>query len=124
MGKQVDVAKVKLPPGMSPLAKKEFRRIREELILMGVTEIDQPTLVAYLTHYAVWLEAKAQVEQLGAVVNTPKGQLQINPWHSVMKQNSELVKKWVQELGFSPGSRKRLGLAREEPEDDSELVGE
>ena len=116
------VSGLKLPKGMSPRAVREFRRIRPELVARGVCEIDLPALLAYLQHWAMWEEAREKLEELGTVVVTSQGQMQINPWHSVMKQNSELMKKWVQELGFSPGSRKRLGLVLEERLTDEDLV--
>jgi P27 family predicted phage terminase small subunit len=107
---------------MSARAVREFRRIRPELEARGICEIDLPALVAYLQHWAMWEEAREKLEEQGTVIVTAKGQLQINPYHSVLKQNSELMKKWVQELGFSPGSRKRLGLVLEEVLSDDDLV--
>jgi P27 family predicted phage terminase small subunit len=121
MSEKQKVGMIKLPPGTSPRAAKEFRRIRKELERRGIDEIDRPALMAYLCHHALWEEAKERLEELGPVVETSKGQMQINPWHSIMKQNSELLKKWVQELGFSPASRKRLGLELKEKPTDEEL---
>ena len=119
-----DVRKIKLPPGMSKRAQVEFARVRGELVRLGYVEIDQPALVAYLTHHALCEDAKEKMAELGPIILTPKGQVQINPWHSILKQNSELMKKWVQELGFSPGSRKRLGIELKPVEDDDELFEE
>jgi P27 family predicted phage terminase small subunit len=121
MGDKARVGELKMPKGLSPRAAKEFRRIKRELERLHVLAIDVPALTAYLTHYALWEEAKEQLDLHGAVILTTKGQAQINPWHSIMKQNSELLKKWIQELGFSPGSRKRLAIDMAEKPTDDEL---
>lgn len=115
------IKSIQLPKEMCDRAKKEFRRIKRELIKMGVMEIDRPALMAYLQHYALWEEARDRIRHEGSVIETPKGQMQINPWHSILKQNSELLKKWVNELGFSPASRKRLGLEVKAERSDKEL---
>lgn len=117
---RVKVGEVKLPKGIGKEARAEFRRVRPELIKLGYLEIDQPALLAYLTHYALWRRAKEEVE-LAPVITTVNGSVQISPWHSIMRQNSELMKKWCQELGFSPGSRRRLGIELEEAADEEEL---
>ncbi len=118
-----DVRTIKLPRGLDERARREFRRIKPELIECGYTEIDQPALIAYLTHWSLWSQAREALETEGMIVTTPKGFSQVNPWHSVLKQNSELVKKYIQELGLSPGSRKRLGLKREREPTDDDLFG-
>ena len=121
MAQRAKIKAIKLPEGTPERAVREFKRIKRAMEKLNVLEIDRPALLAYLSHFALWEEAKEMVEKQGAIITTSKGQLQVNPWHSIMKQNSELLKKWVQELGFSPGSRKRLAIEMKEKPSDDEL---
>jgi P27 family predicted phage terminase small subunit len=121
---RVHVKRVRLPPGMDERARAEFRRIKPLLLECGYSLIDEPALVAYLTHWSLFQRGRDEVAAT-PIVETPNGQLQSNPWHVVMRQNSDLMKKWIQELGFSPGARKRLKMELgESPTDDAdELFG-
>ena len=110
MAKKSSVRALKTPPGLDAVAKKEFKRVKQELLSLNILEIDQPALLAYLYHYSLWIQAKEALERDGLTILTPKGFTQTNPMHSILKQNSELMKKWVQELGFSPSSRRKLGI--------------
>lgn len=117
--------KVRLPPGLSREAKQEFERIRAALEEVGYTEIDQPALVAYLTHWGVFVKARSALARDGLTITTSRGSVQINPMHAILRQSSELLKKWVQELGFSPGARRRLKIQFGEAavDDEEELFG-
>ena len=109
---------VKPPEGLSKIAKKHFKKMAGILLEVGYKPQDSGALLAYLESYSLMVEAKTMISKTGGlVVSTPQGQMQINPWHSIYKQNSELLKKWTAELGLSPGSRKRLGLTAEAADD-------
>ncbi|MDD4280255.1 MAG: phage terminase small subunit P27 family [Candidatus Sumerlaeales bacterium] len=104
----------KCPAGLSASARKHFKTMEAILTDVGYRPQDSAALVAYLEAYALMKESKEKIAETGGlVVMTPNGQMQINPWHSIYKQNSELLKKWTAELGLSPGSRKRLGMRAE-----------
>lgn len=123
--KLVPLDKVVLPPGLGKAAKEEFSRIRPMLLEVGYTEIDEPALAAYLTHWGIFVEARETLAREGLTIQTPRGFAQIHPMHQILRQSSELLKKWVQELGFSPGSRRRLKIQFGEiaVDDEDELFG-
>lgn len=122
---EVPVDEVALPPGLGKAAREQFERIRPMLLQVGYTEIDEPALVAYLTHWAIFVEAREAIARDGLTIRTPRGFEQAHPMHAVLRQSSELLKKWVQELALSPGSRCRLKIQLGEAAvgDDEELFG-
>ncbi len=117
---------LKAPTGLTDREKREFRRIRSQLEACGYLAIDEVILRVYLRAFAVWQEAKEIVERDGLTVITPNGSIQIHPANTIVRQQSELLKKLCQELLLSPGARKRAGvdLQDAEADEEKELYGE
>lgn len=117
---------LKAPAGLTDRERREFRRIRAQLEGCGYLPIDEAILRVYLRAYASWQEAKEIVERDGLVVMTPNGSQQIHPASTIVRQQSELLKKLCQELLLSPGARKRAGVELDTAaaDDDRELYGE
>lgn len=120
-GKKVDIRKITLPADTPPLAKKEFERIKPMLLQVGYQETDQAALFAYLYHYGTMLHAVKQMNKKGTVIKTPNGSLQTSPYHSIARQNSELLKRWARELGLTQLGRKAMGVSLAAEDDDDEL---
>ena len=98
------------PPWLSKYGKGEWRRIFPLLKDVDTQALDLASVTAYCTCWGVWREAQEKLDAEGSIIATPKGQTQINPWHSILKQQTELLKKLIPELGLSVASRKKLDL--------------
>lgn len=111
---------LKPPRGLTRDERKEFNRIKSALIECGFqATIDEAVLLAYLQTVATFKKARAeQAELTSLVVTTPNGAYQTHPVVTIVRQQSELIKKLAQELAFSPGARKRLGIELGSSEDD------
>ena len=106
----------KTPPTyLDDTAKVEYKRIQPLLDETGAGAIDLQAVVGYCQSVSLWRQAQQELKKNGSVIVTPTKQLQISPWHSVYKQQMELVKKFIQELGASPAARKGLTVS---PNDD------
>jgi P27 family predicted phage terminase small subunit len=117
------IGDIECPDNIGIYGEREFGRIKGELIKMGYLSVDKAILDSYLTSYHYFCLAKKHIQDHGMMITTPKGQLQINPWHSVMRQHQEILKKCMSELGFSAGSRKRLQLELDQNDTDDDLFG-
>lgn len=112
------------PKNLGKIAKKEFARIKQELIKIGYQNIDSGILESYLESYEMFKTAQEKVREQGAVIAAKNGAPVINPWHTIMKQHQENIKKCMAELGFSAGSRKRLQIhLNDNAKDDADLFG-
>ncbi len=116
-----DVKEIKCPPHQDKWGKWMFKRLQSELEAVGYLAIDEAALMNFLTSFSYWLQATQMIKKEGLVIKTPNGSKQIHPAHSIVKQNGELMKKYIQELGFSPGARKRLRINMDDLEDDNDL---
>ena len=101
----------KPPECLNKAAQAEYSRIVPLFEDLGANAMDLAVVLGYCQEFALWQEAVAQMDATGgAVIETAKGQPQINPWHSVAKQAKEKVEKAYKELLITPGSRKRLNI--------------
>lgn len=104
----------KTPPKyLDKLARAEWVRMWPLLKEVSAGAIDMASVASYCQCYSYMRKAQSMVDEQGLIVMTPNGQQQINPWHSVFKQNAELIKKLAADLGFSVAARKRMGIEAE-----------
>src|SRR6185312_16774353 len=97
------------PPELSPVARKEWRRISRHLFQLGlITAIDRAALAAYCQSWAQWLDAIAQVQKLGPVVRSPSGYPMISPFVAVASQAYAQMRAMLTEFGMTPASRSRV----------------
>lgn len=117
------VGELRQPKGLNKIEAAEFRRIRSALRAAGFLAIDEAILRVYLDAYARWKEAADLVKVAGSMITTtPNGSLQIHPANTIVRQQAELLKKLCQELGFSPGARRRLKMDVAQDPDDDDLT--
>ncbi|RUT32433.1 phage terminase small subunit P27 family [Arsenicitalea aurantiaca] len=97
------------PAHLSPTAKAEWKRLARQLHGLGVlSELDRSALAAYCQAYGRWAEAERQLKTTPALLRTPAGYVQPNPWLAIANKNLELMHKFMTELGLSPSSRSRV----------------
>ncbi len=101
------------PPHLSEEARAEWHRLAQSLYDMGVlTTVDRGALAAYCQSWARWVEAEEKLRETPALIKTPSGYVQQNPWLSVSNKQLELMGRYMAELGLTPASRSRVTLAR------------
>jgi len=117
--------KVTCPKWLSPLAKKEFRKILRELRLLGVVgTIDGNLLTRYVHTWAQWLAAQVELDKAGIVTATldsrgRKRKGTQSPWLLVSAKLADQLLKMETLMGMSPMSRQRLQTAPAEQTPDA-----
>ena len=101
----------KTPPKfLDRTARAEWVRIYPMLEEVDTGALDLASVVAYCQCYSYLRTAQEHLAADGLIITTRGNLTQINPWHSIYKQQAELLKKLVAELGFSVAARRRLGI--------------
>lgn len=99
------------PRELSPVAKKEWRRLaRQLLVLRLVTDLDRAMLAAYCQAFALWAEAVAALRKYGTMVKSPSGFPMQSPYVAVANKQAELMIRISAEFGFTPSSRSRIAV--------------
>lgn len=107
------------PPHLSPVAKKEYRRIGAKLADLGILgDIDLRALELYAETYAQWMEATQKVHAVGMVIKAPSGFPIPNPYWTAANTASKRMQSLLAEFGMTPSSRSRLGVNGEAPKTD------
>jgi P27 family predicted phage terminase small subunit len=99
--------KIKPPSWLSPLAKREFKKLAAELDEIGLmTNVDVNQLAVYCRAYARYIELQAGNEdpETGETVTDEK------TLDTLYKQ----LKSMAIEFGFTPSSRAKLAMPKEE----------
>ncbi|GGL58414.1 phage terminase small subunit P27 family [Wenxinia marina] len=97
------------PPHLNEPARDEWHRLAPHLHEMGVlTLVDRAALAAYCQAYGRWVEAEERLAALPAMVKTPSGYVQQNPWIGVANKQLELMGRFAVEMGMTPASRSRV----------------
>jgi P27 family predicted phage terminase small subunit len=97
------------PAHLSPTAKAEWKRLAAQLHRLGIlTQLDRAALAGYCQVYARWVEAEKKLQETAALIKTPSGYVQQNPWLQVANKQAELMHKFLAEFGLSPASRSRV----------------
>lgn len=102
------------PRHLSPIAKKEWRRVTPELMLLGLfTVVDSAALEAYCECYATWREAKSALRENG-LTWVHKGYIAQRPEVSIANNALKLMKSFLVEFGMTPSARTKVpGKPRE-----------
>jgi P27 family predicted phage terminase small subunit len=113
-----DAAIPECPVELSPLARREWDRLVQELgKLRLLTQLDRAALAAYCGAYALWAEATEAVQKFGMMVKSPSGYPMQSPYLSVANRQTEIMMRIASESGFTPASRGRLSNAvQQEPD--------
>lgn len=108
-----------IPKWLDTAAKKEWKRIAEELKTMGLlTYIDGAALAGYCKCFSMVQAANAEIKERGTTYTTPTGFLRDNPAIDRMRQYLTLMRQYLSEFGLSPASRAGLEIKPIDAEDD------
>jgi P27 family predicted phage terminase small subunit len=103
------------PLELGPVARKEWDRLALELgNLRILTQLDRAALAAYCGAYALWAEATEAIQKYGTMIKSPSGYPQQSPYVAIANRQAELMMRIASEFGFTPASRSRIAMPREE----------
>lgn len=103
------------PPELGPVARKEWHRLAAELAKLRIlTQLDRAALAAYCGAYALWAEATENIQKFGTMVKSPTGYPIQSPYVSIANRQAEIMMRIASEFGFTPASRSRISVARDE----------
>lgn len=101
------------PPHLSDEARDEWNRLAGTLHRIGIlTFVDRGALAAYCQAWGRWVEAEEKLRELPAMVRTPSGHIQQNPWLSIANKQLEIMGRYMGELGITPSARSRVAAVR------------
>jgi P27 family predicted phage terminase small subunit len=111
------------PGELSPVAKREWRRIAPQLATLGLlARIDRAALALYCESYARWIDAVTSMQRYGVVIKSPSGYPIQSPYVAIANKAGEQVRMMLSEFGMTPASRTRVH-AVERREEDSKWDG-
>lgn len=103
---------IKMPAGLSPLAKKQWRKVCRQLKEADIiTTLDVHALVLFCEVYARWVEANAKVVEHGTIIKSPNGHWVQSPYLAIANKAFDQMKGMLVEFGMTPSSRTRVGTA-------------
>jgi P27 family predicted phage terminase small subunit len=103
------------PVELGPVARQEWERLAIELgNLRILTQLDRAALAAYCGAYALWAEATEAIQKYGTMIKSPSGYPQQSPYVAIANRQAELMMRIASEFGFTPASRSRIAMPREE----------
>lgn len=116
--------KVKPPTWLNKVAKKEFKRLAEELMkLKLLTNVDVHALAAYCDAYSDYVECTKIIEEEGLMVEYTNKAAETNkvphPLLTKKKQLHEQMRSLAIEFGLTPSARAKLAIPKQKKERDA-----
>ncbi len=101
------------PDFLTTDAKAEWRRIVEDLVVLGVvTKIDRAELAVYCQAWGDWKLARKKISSLrddeGYVDITPSGYKQLGVWMQMANRAEDRMRTAGNSFGLNPAARARL----------------
>lgn len=108
----------KMPAGLSPAAKAEWRRIARPLHQLGLlTELDRKTLAMYCETLARYERCQAVLLEQGDTLIQPNGVPKQRPEYYISKDCMKELRAFATLFGLSPSARLRMQLPEPEQPD-------
>jgi P27 family predicted phage terminase small subunit len=108
----------KCPTHLQAEAKKEWKRVAEQLESLGlISQIDRAALAAYCAAWAEVVYCEKKVADLnaadpngeaGMIWDTPSGYKQMSVWLQIRNRAYDRMMKFAAEFGMSPSARTRV----------------
>ena len=113
------------PRWLHPEAKREWRRVVPELERLGLlTVVDRAALSTYCQAWARYVEAEAELTKYGGVLGSQKSSyIQVSPYSTISRQNTQIVRAFCAEFGLTPSSRGRLTVGKLDPDETKGFEG-
>ena len=120
---------VECPDWLCSVAKKEWKRIQEDLINLGLlTNIDVNQLAIYCDAYAKYRKAASEIDKYGLVIkHTNKAgatNVVTNPYVLIAGKYADLIKKFCDEFGLTPSSRARLAIPQSKSNSSEDRISD
>jgi P27 family predicted phage terminase small subunit len=114
---------IKCPSWLDPLAKKEWKRIVNELIELGLlTNLDTTALAIYCDAYSKYLDASKSIQEHGTTVSYTNASgntnITVSPYVQVQTKYADLIRKCASDLGLTVSSRLKITVPKVEKEPD------
>jgi P27 family predicted phage terminase small subunit len=106
---QLERAIPKCPTQLSAEARREWKRITEQLYAAGlIANLDRSAIAIYCEAWATWGKAKAEVRKYGHVAFSSNGTSYQHPSVGVMNTAAEMMRKMLIEFGCTAASRSKV----------------
>ena len=100
---------IKMPVGMSPEAKKQWKKVVKELSNSKIiTNLDVHALQMYCEAYSTWYTANQAIQKHGAVMMSKGGYPSQSPFLHVANKAFDQMKAMLIEFGMTPSARTRV----------------
>jgi P27 family predicted phage terminase small subunit len=97
------------PSHLDKVAKKEWRRVSNELLALGIiSRLDRAALGGYCDAYGRWAEAARQIQKYGLIFKSPSGYPMPSPYLAILHTALDQMRAFLTEFGLSPASRSRV----------------
>jgi P27 family predicted phage terminase small subunit len=124
--------KVKSPDWLDETARKEWDRVVDELIELGLmTNVDVSALGIYCDTYSKYVQATEALNSGELVVeHTNKSgatNLVPSPFINIQNKYADIIKKFLAEFGLTPSARAKLALPKKEerePTPEEKMFGD
>lgn len=113
------IENVRCPDWLDNNGKKEWDRIVEDLVSLGLlSNIDVSQLAIYCDAYAKYIQATNEINKFGLVIkHTNKSgatNIVTNPYVQIANKYADLVNKYCTEFGMTPSSRAKISISKVE----------
>ena len=104
------------PPHLDAVARKEWKRVAEELRKLGlISAVSMAALAVYAAAWSRWIAAERQIKKAGGPLQkTPNGYMQISPWLVISNKAQDQMLRVMAEFGMTPASQSRANAAQAE----------
>lgn len=120
---QVSACAPKMPAGLSPVAKKMWRKVVPQLATLGIlTQVDETMLRIWCETYAEYIKAQETLDKEGLTYTKPNGEICKHPAQLIRKDAQQALHKLAVEFGMTSASRARLRV--EKPADTKDPLAE
>ena len=107
------------PRHLCKVAKKKWREKSKELFKAGLlTKIDIDRLASYCVEYATYIEADAQLQEHGKLIEAQSGFLMQSPWLPIRNKAEATMDRIAAAFGMDPSSRSRVTVAKKDDKKD------
>src|SRR4051812_19542536 len=112
------------PTGMSPEARKEWRRVVPILVeRRALSAADIGAVERYVEAVGDLAAARARIAADGAYVPNARGELKRHPAFATVREAAGEARRWAAELGITPASRNRVATEGGDNDDAASDLG-
>lgn len=108
------------PAHLGKIAKKEYKRVVNDLQTLPIRDLDRAVLENYCTWYGIYVEASQKVNEIGiSVFSEDKGMWIQNPLIVTLEKATNNIKSCAAQLGLTVDSRMKMYVPKTEEKKDT-----